>query len=69
MDVQLDWLGLGEVMMWELVLGMLLLMVYEGLWWWGVDVEVCDWFLGVIGGCVQIGCNGVCWQVVIVVVL
>lgn len=38
--------------MWELVLGMLLLMVYEGLWWWGVDVEVCDWFLGVIGGCV-----------------
>lgn len=55
--------------MWELVLGMLLLMVYEGLWWWGVDVEVCDWFLGVIGGCVQIGCNGVCWQVVIVVVL
>lgn len=53
MDAQLDWPGLGEVTTRELVLGTLLPMAHEGLRRWGVDAEVRDRFLGVIGGRAQ----------------
>ncbi|KBA80507.1 hypothetical protein AO63_00989 [Mycobacterium tuberculosis M1976] len=58
MDAQLDWPGLGEVTTRELVLGTLLPMAHEGLRRWGVDAEVRDRFLGVIGGRAQTGRNG-----------
>ncbi|WP_031683545.1 glutamate--cysteine ligase [Mycobacterium tuberculosis] len=68
MDAQLDWPGLGEVTTRELVLGTLLPMAHEGLRW-GVDAEVRDRFLGVIGGRAQTGRNGARWQVATVAAL
>jgi len=50
-DVALYWLGLGEVFAFEFVLCRLLLMVYDGLECWGVDVVDCDWLLGMIERC------------------
>lgn len=69
MDAQLDWPGLGEVTTRELVLGTLLPMAHEGLRRWGVDAEVRDRFLGVIGGRAQTGRNGAHWQVATVAAL
>lgn len=65
----MDWPGLGEVTTRELVLGTLLPMAHEGLRRWGVDAEVRDRFLGVIGGRAQTGRNGARWQVATVAAL